>query len=262
MDLGLKDKVAVVCGGSTGIGAAAAAGFAAEGCHVAVCGRSEEKLDAFRMDMRSRGFQDVMVEAVDAMKAAEVRAFADRVVKKFGRIDIWINCAGGNRHGPVDTLSEEDYRYILDLNLSTAFFGVQAAAFYMKQQKGGVIINVSSLSSLTPVTYRVMYGAAKAGVNVMTKGAAAELAPFGIRVNAVAPGVTDTVLMAKAIYENTAYTMSKIPVHRAGKPEEIGDLIVCLSSARLGYVTGSIFTAHGGQGIVEDTETAWTSPWN
>ena len=125
------------------------------------------------------------------------------------------------------------------------------------EQKSGVIINLSSLSSKVPVDYRVTYAAAKAGVNMLTIGAASELAPYGIRVNAVAPGIIDTALSAKAIYENPDYTMPMIPLHRAGKPEEIGDVIVCMASSRFGYMTGAIVSLDGGKDTVEDPELAW-----
>ena len=98
MDLGLKGKTAVVFGGTTGIGAAAALRFGREGCRIAVCSRSEEKVAAFLERAKAEGLSEVMAESVDAMSYEETEAFADRVVKKFGRIDIWVNCAGGNRH--------------------------------------------------------------------------------------------------------------------------------------------------------------------
>ncbi len=261
MDLGLKDKVAVVFGGTTGIGAAAALRFLEEGCQAAVCSRSREKVESFVKRAKEAGHENVMAESVDAMNYEATEAFADRVVKKFGRIDIWVNCAGGNRHGPLHTLSEENFRFIMDQNLTTVFFGIKAAAKYMIPQKSGVIISISSLSSKVPVDYRVTYGAAKAGVNLLTTGAASELAPYGIRVNAVAPGIIDTVLSAKAIYEQTDYTMSMIPLHRAGKPEEIGDVIVCMASDRFGYMTGTVVSVDGGKNTVEDSDLPWVKPW-
>lgn len=261
MDLGLKGKTAVVFGGTTGIGAAAALRFGREGCRIAVCSRSEEKVAAFLERAKAEGLSEVMAESVDAMSYEETEAFADRVVKKFGRIDIWVNCAGGNRHGPLHTLSEENFRFIMNQNLTTVFFGIKAAAKYMIPQKGGVIASISSLSSKIPVDYRVTYGAAKAGVNLLTVGAASELAPYGIRVNAVAPGIIDTVLSKKAIYDQTDYTMSMIPLHRAGKPEEIGDVIVCMCSDRFGYMTGAVVNVDGGKNTVEDSDLPWVKPW-
>ncbi|MCI8465622.1 MAG: SDR family oxidoreductase [Lachnospiraceae bacterium] len=262
MDLGLKGKVAVIFGGTTGIGAAAALRFAKEGCQVAVCSHNPEKVATFQKRAAEAGYPDVIAEQVNGMVYQEVEAFADRVVKKFGRIDIWLNSAGGNKHGPLHTLPEETFREIIDLNLTSCFFGIKAAAKYMVPQKGGAIISISSLSSKQPVDYRITYGAAKAGVNLLTVGAAAELAPYGIRVNAVAPGVIDTVLSQKAIYDNGEYTMALIPMRRAGKPEEIGDVIVCMASERFSYMTGAVVSVDGGKGIVEDTDLVWTTPWN
>lgn len=262
MDLGLKGKVAVVFGGTTGIGAAAALRFLEEGCRVAVCSRSEEKVEAFVKRASEAGYDNVMAESVNGMEYAQTEAFADRVAERFGRIDIWVNCAGGNIHGPLHTLPEETFRFIVDQNLTSVFFGIKAASKYMIPQKSGAIVSISSLSSKVPVDYRVTYGAAKAGVNLLTIGAASELAPYGIRVNAVAPGIIDTVLSAKAIYEQTDYTMSMIPLHRAGKPEEIGDVIVCMCSDRFGYMTGAVVSVDGGKNTVEDSDLPWVKPWN
>lgn len=261
MDLGLNGKVAVIFGGTTGIGAAAAMRFLEEGCQLAICSSSEKKVEGFRQQAETAGYSDILCEQVNAMVAEEVDAFAARVVKKFGRIDIWVNCAGGNKHGPLATLPEETFRYIVDLNLSSVFFGIKAAARYMVPQKSGVIISISSISSKVPVDYRVTYGAVKAAVNVLTTGAASELAPYGIRVNAVAPGIIDTVLSAKAIYEQTEYTMSRIPLRRAGKPEEVGDVIVCMASDRFSYVSGTVFQVDGGKDSVEDSDLPWVKPW-
>lgn len=261
MDLGLKGKVAVVSGGTTGIGAAAALRFAEEGCKVAVCSHSIEKVEAFREKALQAGYEDILAMQVNAMKSEELEEFADAVVKKFGRIDIWVNSAGGNKHGPLHTLPEETFRYIMDLNLTSAFLGIKVAAKHMIPNKQGAIVNLSSLSSEIPVCYRVTYGAAKAGVNMLTVGAAAELSPYGIRVNAVAPGIIDTVLSAKAIYEQTDYTMSMIPMRRAGKPEEIGDVIVCMASERFGYMNGTVVSIDGGKNSVEDPSLPWVKPW-
>ena len=261
MDLGLRGKVAVIFGGTTGIGAAAAMRFLEEGCKLAICSRTEEKVESFRKQAEEAGYTDVLCEQVNATVSAEVDAFADRVVKRFGRIDIWVNCAGGNKHGPLATLPEETFRYIIDLNLTSVFLGIKAASRHMIPQKSGVILSISSLSSKVPVDYRVTYGAAKAGVNLLTIGAASELAPYGIRVNAVAPGIIDTVLSAKAIYEQTDYTMSMIPLHRAGKPEEVGDVLVCMASDRFGYVSGTVISVDGGKNTVEDSDLPWVKPW-
>lgn len=261
MELGLKGKVAVILGGTTGIGAAAALRFAAEGCSIAVCSHNPEKVEAFKKRAADLGYTEVLAEQANAMNAAEQEAFAEHVMEKFGRIDIWVNSVGGNKHGPLYTLEEDTFHYIVNLNMTTAFLGIRTASKYMMPQKSGVIINVSSQSSQVPVAYRVTYAAAKAGVNMLTVGAASELAPYGIRVNAIAPGVTDTILSAKAIYEQTDYIMSKIPLRRAGTPEEMGDVIVCMASDRFGYMTGTLVNVDGGKNSMEDTQTPWVQPW-
>lgn len=262
MDLQLTGKTAVICGGSTGIGAAAALLFAREGCRVAVCGRSEKKLEEFRHSMEAQGISQVMTEQVDATKAEQVNAFADHVAERFGSIDIWVNSAGGNKWGPVDQLTEEKFHYIMDLNLTTAFHGVQAAARWMKKTGGGSIINISSKSSRVPTAYRVMYGAAKAAVNKMTAGIAAELAPFRIRCNAIAPGVVETALMQKSIQENYEKTVAGIALQRVAQPEEIAAMIVCMASERVGFLTGAVIDMNGGSTTVSNPKLPWITPWD
>ena len=261
MDLHLKDKVAVVCGGSTGIGQATAKQFAAEGCKVAVCSRSREKIDAFIADFRAQGVEDFIAETVDATDKAQVDAFAKQVVDRYGKIDIWVNCAGGNRHGPLDTLAVEDYRFIIDLNLTSMFNGYQAACRYMIPAKSGVVINVASLAGKTGVAYRALYGAIKSGVINLTATIAAEVAPYNIRVVSVSPGVIYTALMKKAIEEDHDNTVSKICLRRAGMPDEVAKPIVFLASDAASYITGTDIAVAGGKLNVDDASLPWVAPW-
>lgn len=260
MDLNLKGKVAVICGGSTGIGKATAKEFAQEGCKVAVCSRSDEKIAAFNKEFDEAGF-DYFSKSVDASVKQEVDDFAKEVFEKYGRIDIWVNCAGGNRHGPLETLSVEDFRFIVDINLTTVFNGYQAATRYMIPQKSGAIINVSSLAAKTGVAYRALYGAIKSGVTNLTATTAGELAPYNIRVVSVSPGVIYTALMKKAIEEDHDNTVSKICMRRPGDPAEVAKPIVFLSSDAASYITGTDIIIAGGKLNVDDPSLPWVAPW-
>ncbi|WP_343210609.1 SDR family NAD(P)-dependent oxidoreductase [Anaerolentibacter hominis] len=256
MDLNLSGKVAVICGGSTGIGEACAQIFAREGCKVAVCSRNKEKLKGFQERFVAQGYT-ALIRQCNCTDQEQVEAFAAEVYEQFGRIDIWINSAGGNRHMPLCDVTQDDYKYILDMNFSSTLYGINAASKYMKQTGGGSIVNISSASAETPAVYRLLYGAFKAAVSKLTQGVAAELAPFHIRVNAVEPGIINTILSRDAIVNHTESTMKKIALKRAGEPEEVAAPIVFLASDLASYITGASLAINGGKGLVGDPDLAW-----
>ena len=260
MDLHLCEKVAVICGGTTGIGRATAEAFAAEGCRVAVCSRSQAKVDAFCADFDRLG-ASYFAAAADASHKAELDRFADEAAARFGGIDIWVNCAGGNRHGPLDSLAPEDVRFIVDINLTTMINGYQAAARHMIPRRSGVIVNVASLSGKEGVAYRALYGAVKAGIINLTATTAAELAPYGIRTVSVSPGVVNTALMTRTIEESGDRLRDRICLRRPADPREIALPIVFLASDAASYITGTNLNIHGGKQNVEDASLPWLSPW-
>ena len=171
MDLGLKDKVVVITGGTAGIGEACALAFSREGAHVAVCGRTQKRIAAFKERCAQAG-ADVFVKQADAGQAEELQAFADAVVSRFGTIDVWINNAGINVGKRLMEITPEDWQQTVAVNLSGVLFGTQIAARAMGE-KGGVILNASSFASLIPSVGGTMYGATKAAVSNMTKTMAA-----------------------------------------------------------------------------------------
>ncbi len=182
MDLGLKDKVAIVTGGSRGIGKSIALTLAAEGCNVAICARGEEGLREAGAELKGAGIK-VHAGVVDVSQPGEVEAFVDEVVATLGRVDVLVNNAGGSRPGDDD----ETWRAAIDVNLMSAVRASRAAVEHMKASGGGSIINITSIfgreSGGSPT-----YNAAKAAMTSHAKQLALQLAPMGIRVNSVAPG--------------------------------------------------------------------------
>ena len=188
MDLNLKGKVVAITGGTTGIGAEVALGFAREGCKVAVCGRSETKIKEFEEMFAREGFEALTCKT-DVSVNEELKAFVTVVVEKFGRLDVFINNAGINFRKPFDTVTEEEWHRLVDINFKSVFYGTAYAAEEMRKTGGGVILNTSSFTSTIPTCGIALYSAVKAGVDQLTRVFAAELAADHIRVNSIQPGM-------------------------------------------------------------------------
>lgn len=256
MDLGLKDKVVVITGGTAGIGEACALAFSREGAHVAVCGRTQKRIAAFKERCAQAG-ADVFVKQADAGQAEELQAFADAVVSRFGTIDVWINNAGINVGKRLMEITPEDWQQTVAVNLSGVLFGTQIAARAMGE-KGGVILNASSFASLIPSVGGTMYGATKAAVSNMTKTMAAELAPQHIRVNAYIPGIIDTPMNAERIADDANHALiNAIALHRVGKADEMAQALVFLASDQASYITGTAIEVSGGKYAVQNSEILW-----
>jgi len=254
MDLQLSGKVVVITGGTTGIGRECAKTFWQEGCKVAVCGRSAEKIQAFKAEMDALG-ASYICESVDVLSQKALEEFANHVANAYGRIDIWLNNAGGNIHKPLSQITEEDFDYIMDVNFKSCFFGTNIAAKHMQQTGGGVILNTSSISAFMPTAGRSLYGAAKLAVANLTKTAAAEYAAYNIRVNSVMPGLVKTALTEKIIA--SMKDMSPIPMRRAGEVAEAAKPMVFLCSPAASYITGANLEMSGGRYIVSNPSYSW-----
>lgn len=258
MDLNLKGKVAVVTGGSQGIGKAIALALAQEGCRVAVCSRNQSKLDAEAEEFRSQGYE-LFVRSVDVASAASLKAFADEVFEHFGRIDIWVNNVGQFKSKSILEQSIEDWNEIMNINLNSYFTGIQAAAEKMRQTGGGTIVNVSSYGGIFPAVYRSSYNTSKYAINWLTRCSASELAPFGIRVNAVAPGTINTE-MQKASGRTPAdieKLAKSFALRRMGEPEEVAKVVLFLASDMSSYVDGIVVECSGGKFLAQNNDTAW-----
>jgi NAD(P)-dependent dehydrogenase (short-subunit alcohol dehydrogenase family) len=250
MDLQLKGKAVVVTGGATGIGLATAQEFLREGCQVAICGRSPDKLDKAVAECRALGF-DVMARSVDVTDSAALQAFADEVVARFGTVDVWLNNAGMSNNKPFLDFSEQEWDELMNLNLKAVFRGCQIAARIMiAHRHGGVILNAASFQSVMPAAGAAPYGASKAGVVSLSQVIAAELASHGIRVLSYIPGVIATPMAEQWMIET--HQLQNIPSTRFGRPQDLANAIVFLASERASYINGVHVDVTGGKFCVQN----------
>jgi NAD(P)-dependent dehydrogenase (short-subunit alcohol dehydrogenase family) len=240
-----EHKVALVTGAARGIGLATAKRFLAEGYKVALLDINSETLHAAHAALA--GDHDIMAIECDVSQPDAVALAFDAVGRQFGRLDALVNNAGIAVFKPILDVTFEDWSRVLAVNLSGPFICTQAAAPMMRDHGGGAIVNITSISGLRASTLRTAYGTSKAGLAHLTKQQAAELAQYGIRVNAVAPGPVDTA-MAKAVHtpEIRADYHDHMPLNRYGLEEELAEAIYFLCSDRASYITGQILCVDGG----------------
>ena len=245
----LDGKVALISGGARGMGKAAAQLFASEGARVAVCDVVDDEGKALAESIGEAAiFRHHDVRSEDEWAAA-----TDAALSAFGRLDVLINNAGIGEMTPFVDMTLDDYRRVTEINQTGVFLGMKAAIEPMKASGGGSIINISSIDGLVAQTQVLHYVASKWAVRGMTKAAAMELAPYGIRVNSVHPGFIHTSIGGNSGEPNPegrafveAYAKKWTPLGRAGEPEDIAKLMLYLASDDSGYSTGSEFTADGG----------------
>ncbi len=249
----LEGKVALVTGGSRGIGEATAVAFAKAGADVAVTSRKLPDLEAVAEKVRKEGRKALAIET-HIGRMEQLKPLVEKVVGEFGTIDILVNNAGTNHNAPAIDMEERSWDAVFNLDLKGLFFLSQAVARVMRDQGGGSIVNISSVSGYRVQVPTGHYSIAKAGVIMATKVMALEWAEYGIRVNCVAPGATDTHLY-RSIF--TVYPESeaevrrhaaaeRIPMKRIGLPGEIANAILFLASGAASYVTGQSFSVDGG----------------
>jgi len=244
----LDGKVAIVTGGSRGIGKEIAIGFAEQGARLALASRKQEALDAVAEEIREKG-SECLAMACHMGKPDQIKNLFDKVVETYGTVDILVNNAATNPYfGPIVDATEEAWNKTLDVNLKGPFLMTQAAARIMMQKGGGSIINVSSVGAFKANPMQGIYGVTKAGMVNMTKTFAQELALANVRVNAICPGLTETkfsevLIQTKEIYE---IALQRIPVKRHAHPSEIVCAALYLASDASSYVTGSCITIDGG----------------
>jgi NAD(P)-dependent dehydrogenase (short-subunit alcohol dehydrogenase family) len=243
-----EGKVCAVTGGGRGIGAAIGAGFAARGGRVAILERDPTLGREAESRLAGEGAEASFYEVDVADERGVVRA-ADRVAADFGRIDVLVNNAGIGRLGPSMSFPADEFRDSLEVMVTGVFLCSREFGKLMREGGGGVIINISSINGIVAFPMRLAYSAAKAGVISMTKVLAAEWAGYGIRVNAVAPGITKTEMVQEAIDQGLldvdAY-MDHTPLRRLGEPEEIAEAVMYLASDRSSFLTGQVIAADGG----------------
>ncbi len=235
-------KTSLVTGSSRGIGRAIALQLAHDGMNVVV-NYSKDKGGAEEVvrDIKKLG-RDAVAVAADISKPQEAKALVKAAVSKFGGIDVLVNNAGINRKNAIEDLEVDEWKEMMDVNINGAFYCSKEAVLHLKQSKG-CIINISSMAAFKGSTRNAHYGTSKAGLIGLTKSLARELAKYGIRVNAVAPGYVMTGLIKG---RNMAELVKDIPLGRVAKPEEIANVVSFLASGKASYITGQVICVNGG----------------
>lgn len=252
----MDKRVVAITGGTSGIGKAAAFAFLKAGYAVAVCGRSEEKLRAFQKEA-AEYTDSVLVHSADVCSLSSMRFFAEALLERFGRLDVWINNAG-------ITLSRrffyeytpDEFDAVVAGNLKSVFFNTALAAEYMRPA-GGVILQTSSFTAEIPTAGAALYGATKAAVNSLVKTMAAELAPDHIRVLAVEPAYVLTEMAAANISSDREMLLRNIPQRRLAVPEDVGHVFVFLASDEASYINGVSIPVTGGKMAVQNPMFGW-----
>ena len=242
----LKDKVAVITGGSRGIGLATAEAFLREGATVIIAASTKASADKAVAGLKEK-FPGSRIGGISPNLAdlADVRSIFKTISAAYGCIDILVNNAGVSESTPFMDYTEETFDKVMDLNVKGVFNATRAAAECMVPRGSGVILNTSSMVSLTGQPAGFAYPASKFAVNGLTVSLARELGPKGIRVNAVAPGITETDMMKAVPKEVIEPMIARIPLRRLGQPEDIANAFVFLASEEASYITGVILSVDG-----------------
>ena len=242
----LKDRAAIITGGARGIGKAIGSAFVREGAKVCLVDVDQGVLETTKNEIRKNG-EEILALTCDITKSADVKAAMNQVQKTWGRIDILVNNAGTIRRGTIETVTEEDWDRMIEVNLKGTFNCCKAVAGIMKQQRYGKIVNVSSIAGkMGDITSAPGYGPSKAGVDALTKTLARQLAPYGVNVNAVSPHAIETEMSAQWSEERRREIIASIPLGRLGKPEDVAEAVLFLASDDASFITGEILDVNGG----------------
>lgn len=258
MDLELKDKVAVITGGSVGIGLAVAEAFAREGAHLALCARNAERAKQEGEKLASRYGVRVLAQGVDVSEAAALEGFVSAIDKEFGGADILFNNAGTGSNETIAEAPDEKWQYFWDLHLMAAVRLARGLVPQMKARGGGVILNNASICAKQPLGYEPIYNVTKAALMMFSKCLSNEVVGDNIRVNCLNPGLVLTPDWKNTARELTAQTeqtaeqylqgvaTKNAPIGRFASPEELAEFVVFMCSARASYCVGSTFYVDGG----------------
>lgn len=247
--MSFENKVAIVTGASRGIGLDIARQFARAGAKVVITGRNEQSLNKAAEMLSEESGAEINAVVTDVAKVDDATRLVKETLNAFGQIDILVNNAGITRDNILLRLSEDDWDSVLATNLKGAFNCIKACTRPMMKKRSGVIINISSVVGLIGNAGQVNYAASKAGMIGMTKSVAKELASRNIRVNAIAPGFIETAMTAELPEKAREELLASIPLKRLGKPEEVADLVLFLSSEKAQYITGQVINVDGGMVI-------------
>ena len=257
MDLGLKDRVAIVAASSTGLGKAVALGLAKEGASLALCARTESALNETAEEIRRATGARVMTRALDVTRHDDVRSFVAATVAEYGRLDICVANAGGPPSKTFAETSIDDWHTAAELNLMSTVYFAKEALPLMQERRWGRFIAISSVSVKQPIDGLILSNSIRSGVSGLVKTLANEYGPYNVLVNNVCPGYTATarlISLAERIAEKERIDPAQIqqrwasqaPLGRVGRPEEFADVVVFLASERASYVTGVSIAVDGG----------------
>ena len=243
----VSDKITLVSGGSRGIGKALAAGFAARGAKVIITGRDASTLAATAAEIGSTS-NPVFPVVCDVANKADIERAVKEVTDQFGRIDVLLNVAGVNKRKPAETYTEEEFDFIIDINLRGAFWTAVEVGKVMLAQKSGSQIHIDSLNTFSPLKNVTPYAMTKFGISAMSRGLATEWGPRGVRVNALAPGFILTDLTRKLWSDPTmnAWGLANTPLGRLGEVEDMVGTAIFLASDASAFMTGQVVRVDGG----------------
>jgi meso-butanediol dehydrogenase/(S,S)-butanediol dehydrogenase/diacetyl reductase len=255
----LKDKVAIITGGGTGIGSAIAQRFIAEGAKVCIAGRRKEKLEQV-----ASGFskESVIICPGDVSKYEDVKRMVTTALTFGGKIDILVNNAASDAPGSITELSPEQWRHVVEINLTGPFLLMKETIPHMIKNGGGSIINIASIGGLRCMPGAPAYGSSKAGLILLTQQAALEYGPFRVRCNVICPGATRTTMLEEAVSEIAKGTgtdlngildrfSAHIPLRRVAQSSEIAGACYFLASEDSSFVTGAVLVVDGGANVVD-----------
>ena len=245
MAKGLEGRVAIITGGSRGIGRAIAQCLAEDGASVVVSGLDPARLEAATKELEGFG-APVLGVVADVARREDVERLVDQTKDRFARIDVLVNNAGITRDALLVRMKDEDWDRVLDVNLRGAFLMTRAVAKVMMRQKGGRIINIASAAGAMGNPGQANYSAAKAGLIGLTKAVARELSRWGILVNAVAPGLIETDMAAALPQDAREALLAQVPLGRIGSGREVAEVVRFLAGDGATYVTGQVLHVNGG----------------
>ena len=244
----LKEKTAIVSGGSKGIGKAIALKYAEAGANVVICSRKKDNLDSAVSEAQSSGFNIIGIEC-NTGDMESIKNVVNQTISQFGKVDILVNNAAANPYyGPILKSQDSHWEKIWDINVKGYFNFIKACSASMEQHKYGKIINVASIAAKTPLDGLGVYNISKAAVVMLTKVLAKEMATSNIQVNTLAPGLIKTDF-SRALWEDESVyneIIKSIPQARMGEPEDLSGMALYLASDASDFITGSMFTVDGG----------------